>query len=276
MTAHHVQALLSQQLAASASARRRFVPPSIPEPVSQSLNQRWRERPRRLALPVAPERRDGVVHAIVGRAACCRPACPVRAERRAAHVNMFVSGFARMRRSVIRPEIGSRAPQCFPEERRIHGVRYVAPHHRAFDAGAVLSVVNALRFASTRPRAGPSGIDDASARHVSGSYAMVVSVMTTRTKTTRTKLTRESSGSMLASSRQCLMALPPFAPRANGARIRPAPIGHDIERIPHFAAVVTCKYVSCKHRDLSQCIVLRTMRHREAAFTRGRPTPWPV
>ncbi len=39
-------------------------------------------------------------------------------------------------------------------------------HHRAFHSGAVLSVVNALRVASTRPLAGPSGIDDASARHV--------------------------------------------------------------------------------------------------------------
>jgi hypothetical protein len=38
-------------------------------------------------------------------------------------------------------------------------------HHRADDAGAVLGIVNALRFASTRPMAGPSGIDDACARH---------------------------------------------------------------------------------------------------------------
>lgn len=51
------------------------------------------------------------------------------------------------------------------------------PHHRAFHAGAVLGVVNALRCASTRPAAGPSGIDDASARHVSGSCAMEVTIM---------------------------------------------------------------------------------------------------
>jgi hypothetical protein len=51
-----------------------------------------------------------------------------------------------------------------------------ASHHRAFQADAVLSVVNALRCASTRPLAGPAGIDDASARHVSGNYAMVVNV----------------------------------------------------------------------------------------------------
>ena len=52
MTANRVQASQSQQLAASASARRRFVPPSLLEPVPQSLNQRWRERPRCPARPV--------------------------------------------------------------------------------------------------------------------------------------------------------------------------------------------------------------------------------
>src|SRR5262245_7261551 len=36
-----------------------------------------------------------------------------------------------------------------------------AAHHRDFDGGAVLDIVNALRFAPTRPAAGPSGIDDA-------------------------------------------------------------------------------------------------------------------
>jgi hypothetical protein len=40
-----------------------------------------------------------------------------------------------------------------------------ARHHRVDDAVAVLGIVNALRFASTRPMAGPSGIDDACARH---------------------------------------------------------------------------------------------------------------
>ena len=64
------------------------------------------------------------------------------------------------------------------KERRVLAIQILPSHHRVFDAGAVLGVVNALRFASTRPVAGPSGIDDASARHVSGSYAMVVSMMT--------------------------------------------------------------------------------------------------
>jgi hypothetical protein len=102
-----------------------------------------------------------------------------------------------------------------------------ASHHRAFHAGAVLGVVNALRCASTRPSAGPAGIDDASARHVSGTYAMVL-----RVSITLAGLTRRARRRMLASSRQCRTALPPFASRANGARIRSAPTGHDIERNP--------------------------------------------
>jgi hypothetical protein len=102
-----------------------------------------------------------------------------------------------------------------------------ASRHRAPDAGAVLGVVNALRCASTRPSAGPAGIDDASARHVSGTYAMALSV-----SITQAGLTRQTHRRMLASSRQCRTALPPFAPKANGARIRSAPTGHGIERNP--------------------------------------------
>ncbi len=81
MTAKRVQAFLSQQLGANASVRRRFVAPSLQEPVSQSQNQRWRERPRCRALPVAPERHDGVVHASVGRVRCRRHECSARAGR---------------------------------------------------------------------------------------------------------------------------------------------------------------------------------------------------
>lgn len=44
--------------------------------------------------------------------------------------------------------------------------------HRAGDAGAVLAVVNALRFASTRPAAGPWALTT-STRGTVGSYAMV-------------------------------------------------------------------------------------------------------
>ena len=49
---------------------------------------------------------------------------------------------------------------------------------------------------------------------------------------TRRWLTRESRRRMLKSSRRCRTALPPFAHTAYGARIRPAPKGHGIERNP--------------------------------------------
>jgi hypothetical protein len=63
MSRNHAQAFLSQHLATSTTSRRRSVPPSPPESLSQLQNQRWRERPRCPASPVTPGRRDGVVHA---------------------------------------------------------------------------------------------------------------------------------------------------------------------------------------------------------------------
>ncbi len=93
---------------------------------------------------------------------------------------------------------------------------------------------SSMLFASLRPgrRPGLRALTTPPRGTSSGSYAMVVSMMTTRTR-----LTRESRRRMLALSRQCRTALPPFAPTANGARIRSAPSGHGIERNPHRIAV---------------------------------------
>src|SRR5882672_4660799 len=77
-----------------------------------------------------------------------------------------------------RTEIGSRASQHFPEGTPLLRIQISLSHHRAFQSRAVLSVVNALRFASTRPAAGPSGIDDACARHDLGYCAMAGFLMT--------------------------------------------------------------------------------------------------
>jgi hypothetical protein len=232
MSAHSVQAVVSQHLAARTAPRRRCVPPSLPESVSQSLNQRWRERPRCPASPVTPARRDGVVHAIVGRAACRSLRAWFVQDERAARVHQFVSTFAGTTRPTNHTEIGPPGSRVFPEGTSRSWIEIVPSHHRAFDARAGLGIVNALRFASTRPVAGPSGIDDASARHVSGSYAMVVRMMTTQTW-----LTRALHRRMVASSHQCRTALPPFAATANGARIRSASSRHSIERFPHRIAV---------------------------------------
>ena len=164
MTPNHAQALPSQSFATSASLRRRYVPPSLPEPVSQSLNQRWRERPRCPALRVPPGHRDGVVHAIVGRAAGRCPRAQVVQDERITRVHVFVSGFAGTIVPTKPTEIGPRASHGFLEDTLRSWIQILRSHHRAFHSGAVLGVVNALRCASTRPSAGPAGIDDASAR----------------------------------------------------------------------------------------------------------------
>jgi hypothetical protein len=62
-------------------------------------------------------------------------------------------------------EIGSRASAVLLQNAAMISAPIVTHHHRADDADAVLDVVNALRFAPTRPVAGPWGIDDACARH---------------------------------------------------------------------------------------------------------------
>ena len=154
------------------------MPPSSSVSVSQSVNQRWRERPRCPARRVTPGRRDGVVHAIVGRVAChvcahtsCRTNAPPVP-------HAFVSRFAGTMRLANGTEISSCASHLFPERTSRLQIQIQASHHRAFHAGAVLSVVNALRFASTRPAAGPSGIDDACARHDLGYCAMAGFLMT--------------------------------------------------------------------------------------------------
>src|SRR4029450_1531942 len=84
-----------------------------------------------------------------------------------------------------RTRIRSCASRALPPGTSRLQIEIQTSHHRAFDAGAVLDVVNALRFASTRPTAGPSRIDDASARHVFGTYAMVGNLSITRRWLTR-------------------------------------------------------------------------------------------
>lgn len=220
MNAYCVQASLSQRLALGVRLRRRSVPPSPSVSVSQSVNQRWRERPQCPALRVTPGRRDGVVHAIVGRVARRRFHAVNVQDERAAGVHVFGATFAGRIRLANCTESSSGMANVFSAEASGLQSQIQASHHRVLDAGAVLGVVNALRSASTRPPAGPSGIDDDSARHVFSNYAMVGNL-----SITRRWLTRESRRRMLTSSRRCRMALPPFAATANGARIRPAPQG---------------------------------------------------
>jgi len=280
MSENHGQPLGAAHFAAHSNARRRSVPPRSRAPVPTSQHQRWRERPRCPALRMTPGRRDGVVHAIVGRAACRCLCAQFVPDERAARVHIFVSGFCRNKTTDESNGNRSRVYAVFPEEAPRLRTQILVSHHRVLDAGAVLSAVNALRFASTRPLAGPSGIDDASARHALGSYAMVVSVSIAQT-IAQMRLTRESRRRMLASSRQCRTALPPFAPRANGARIRSAPTGHDIERNPQTSQTdarlprsgSSPRLLSCEPRYLSRRILLRITRRAEGAFTSGIALP---
>lgn len=195
--------------------RRRSVPTRPKVPVPRSLHQRWRERPRCRARRLTSERSDGVVHAIAGRGRCpCLRARAVQ-ENRAARVSRSVRG-----RGPIPPaEVSSHTNAVLPQNMTTIRVLLEPHHHRVDDAGAVLGVVNALRFAPTRPVAGPSGIDDASARHGSATTRWWRDLMRRTTRTTR--LTTTARGRMLTAFRQCRRALLRCATLASGARIPP-------------------------------------------------------
>ena len=234
VSAHSVQAPVSQHLAADARSRRRSVPPSPSVSVSQSVNQRWRERPRCPASPVTPGRRDGVVHAIVGRVACRCLRAQVVQDERAARVHVFVSRFAGTKRLANRTEIGSCASQRVPgSDVTFCGSRSSCTHHRAYHAGAVLSVVNALRFASTRPAAGPSGIDDACARHDLGYCAMVGFLMTGgQNDVEKSELTRDFRRRILMYRVCAARHILRIATSACRARFQSSPSGHDSSAPP--------------------------------------------
>jgi hypothetical protein len=119
---------------------------------------------------------------------------------------------------------------CIPAETLRSQTQIQTAHHRVFHADAVLGVVNALRCASTRPTAGPSGNDDAAARHVSGNYAMVGNL-----SITRRRVDAGIAQAYVGVITSVPHGTPPFANTANGARIRPAPTGPGIGRTPHIA-----------------------------------------
>jgi hypothetical protein len=230
MNANHGQPLGAAQFAAHSRARRRSVPPRSRAPVPRSLHQRWRERPHCPASRVTPSRRDGVVHAIVGRVACRCLCARFVPDERAARVHIFVSGSCRNKTADESNGIVRAYAQV---SRTKHHVCAPRSCYRtiAFLMLAPCSAPSML-FASLRPGRWP-GLRALTTppRGTSGSYAMVVGVSIAQ-MIAQMRLTRESRRRMLASLRQCRTALPPFAPRANGARIRSAPTGHDIERNP--------------------------------------------
>lgn len=164
MRANRKQLLDAAYFAAHRRARRRSVPTRPSTPMPRSLQERWRERPRCRARHLTPRCPDGVVHAIGGRGPCqCGRARFVQ-ERRATRMPTGWAGSDRRTVPVHAARIGSRMSTVLPPNLSMCRAQFEARHHRTEDADAVLAVVNALRFASTRPVAGPSGIDDACAR----------------------------------------------------------------------------------------------------------------
>jgi len=200
---------------------------------------------------------------------------PFVRDERAARVHVFVSEFAGKNGPRIRTEISSSVCPCSRKERLLLQPD-LAEHHRVFHAGAVLGVVNALRCASTRPTAGPLGIDDASARHASGSCAMVVSVPITRT--ILTKASRAYVG--------VIASVPHGTPSVRLKGQRSAhPVGalrarHRAQSSPHRSPVhddrgrLIGTPMSCEPRDLSRRIILRIKRREGDAFTSGIASPW--
>ncbi len=166
MSANRRQLLDAAKITAHSTTRRRSVPTRPKVPVPRSQHQRWRERPRCRARCLTSERPDGVVHAIVGRAACRCLCVQFVQSNRTANTHTCAAQHERRKGPRRSAETDSCMSAVLPENTVVLGAGIELHHHRADDAGAVLGVVNALHFAPTRPVAGPSGIDDASAQHV--------------------------------------------------------------------------------------------------------------
>lgn len=141
MSTNRRQTLEATYVAVGTTTRRRSLPPRPRAPVPMSLHQRWRERPRCRARHLTPGRPDGVVHAIVGRAACRGPRAQVVQDTRAARVHIVAPRFAGTRVPTTRTDIGPRASHGCPARTSRSWTQILRSHHRAFHSGAVLGVV---------------------------------------------------------------------------------------------------------------------------------------
>ena len=119
--------------------------------VSQSVNQRWRERPRCPALRLTPgalETGSFTPSLVVSHVAVC---APVRAGERAARVPVFVSRFAAKKSGRgNRTEIGSRACPCSPG-RRCHVLRSRSSRRTIAPLMLAPCSASSMLFASLRP-----------------------------------------------------------------------------------------------------------------------------
>jgi hypothetical protein len=221
--------------------------------LSQPVNQRWRERPRCPALRVTPGRRDGVVHAIVGRVARRRFRAVNVQDERAARVHLLGATFAGRKRFADRIEISAGTSNVFPAKR--HGCR---PRSRRRTIAflmlapcSALSMLSAplrpgrrpgLRALTTPPRGafqqlrdGRQLVDHSKRVTRRGSLEEGHSKRVTRRACCRRRLTLESRRRMLKSSRRCRMALPPFAATAAERAFGRRPKGAASSATPQIA-----------------------------------------
>lgn len=153
MSVKAMQTLDVARVGTDVEARRRCLPPRESLMLPWSQQRRWRERPHHCAQRLTPGPWEGVVHAIGCRCPAPLQVCADRAGK-------------------WRRPSAQRDTQMLPHNRVATGNVIAPVDHRANDAGAVLAVVNALRFASTRPAAGPRALTTP-ARGTFGRYAMV-------------------------------------------------------------------------------------------------------
>jgi hypothetical protein len=128
----------------------------------------------------------------------------------------------------------------------------------------VLSVVNALRFASTRPAAGPSGIDDACARHDVGYCAMAGFLMTRagREKREKSELTRDFRRAYLDVSRLYPTAHPPHRTQCMQSAFPIGASGHDSGASPRHRIWLLRSHAARERRILNRDHADSLRRHR--------------
>ena len=223
------------------SSGRRSVPTASVRLVHRPVSQRWCERPRCPALRVAPAPGDGVVHTIAGRA-LCHCLCRFVRKKRAARVPVCVDPVSPDNPPDKSARTLAGCAATFSGILATNAVPIACLHHRAFDSRAVLGVVNALRCASTRPKAGPAGIDDASARHDVGYCAMARFLMARADRKDRAKeLTRHSRRRILMYRVCAARHILRIAHSACGARFQSSPSGHDSSAPPQTSRQVAAR-----------------------------------
>jgi len=277
MSARSVQVSVSQHLAARPQRRRRSLPPSPSVPMSGSVHQRWRERPRCPALRVTPGRRDGVVHAIVGRVRCRRPGASVVEEERAhprarSHVRIH-------REQPVDESHGNRLLRATGLSR--WHVTFAEPAFgRATIAISILVPCSASSMLSAALRPGQLPGLRALTTPARGTFSAIArwwsacrwleEVDPEITQAYVGNITSVPHGTPSVRRHGQRSAHPDGAHRARH-RAQNLNTPQSVVRQPRASVGAL---MHCESRDLSRRIVLRIVRCEEEAFTSGISSPW--